>query len=176
VTKRGTRGTSLLELMVVMAVFLVAISAVMSFYVYSRRAYTLSEEASQFERNTSRLMDYLEREIPPSKVLAAQGGYVIYRRMRKGDLGGPLLSGRFPEFEEENVTLSYVDDCMVQKTGEREVRLFNLGLCGSVTFGLAGTGKELTVTIQGTPKGASLSRARISVSSRLVLINSTGLR
>jgi hypothetical protein len=159
--------------MVVMAIFLIAISSVLTFYVHSRRAYTLSEEASQFERNSSRLMDYLERELPPARVLAGERNFVIYRRPKKGDLGGPLETMRFPEFEPENTTLSYEDDYIIQRTGTRQTRLFSLGLDGTVIFSLSPTRKEITVVIQGKPKNASISRKRISVRNTLVLINST---
>lgn len=148
----GTRGTTLVELMVVLTIFVSMLAIIMSFYVEAQQANKKHEKVSEEYRAAMQATMRIESLLQYARVYEVRKDQVVYAAP-KVDQGMPTIKGRWPLYESTTSTL-WIDNptCRLMlrdNTTGLSVLLMRLWTGQQLTF--SGGASTVALTIQGNP-------------------------
>lgn len=119
------RGTTLIELMVVMAIWAAIMSAVLGFYIYgtkvSKRQSVLSQQSREVQELYNMIVGRITHAVVTDIYLGLQPALVYVRTRSESAL---LVDGLLPNWKPQDEILAVVAD-----TGRLESKAQSLGLC-----------------------------------------------
>ncbi len=169
--KRHPFGTTLVELMVAMTVFLTMMSAIMTFYIQGSKVTTHQESRMEALRRSLRVLDRLETQLAYSRLIFAESGsgdgqesLIIFVKIADPDNGKDSYTSKGTSWENVAHTIRLItsDDggkrTLVQTTATQQVvDLASLYPDESLTFSANSHALNVKLKMRAHPEAQSSS-------------------
>ena len=148
---RPSRGTTLLETLVVCFLFSLLTTVILGFYMFANRASQNHEQLSENYRKMLTVLDRIETLLQGSKVLACDGHQVLFTQL---DPKQPVLKGGWPNYSPQAIDIVMKTDA---KTSARSLNMIFNGKeelltnlpTETLAFSWDQTGNTLRISLQG---------------------------